>query len=246
MAADTTRVDELLSRWQEAHVKGQDLTVEELCANEPQLADELKKKIDEKKQFQEMDTRVYPGSGEGTDGPGSGFGKIGDVLSAELKYGGLRVHGRGGLGVVFAATDLQMHREVAIKFINERQAEDPENRAQFLRESEVTSRLEHPGVVPVHGVGTGPDGRPFYVMRFIKGESLEEAICRFHKGGRNAQETNLEFRNLLTRLISVCHTIAYAHNRGIIHRDIKPETSCSANGETRVVTGPAMPVDRNR
>jgi serine/threonine-protein kinase len=245
MPADSTRVDELLQRWQDAHARGEELTVQDLCPDDPNLASELQQKIAEKKAFQQADTRVYPSLSDPT--VNDGRSPVRETLSAELKYSGLRLHGRGGLGVVFAATDVQMHREVAIKFINERAAEDPENRAQFLRESEVTSRLEHPGVVPVHGVGTGPDGRPFYVMRFIKGESLEAAICRFHQGRLNARDANLEFRNLLTRLISVCHTIAYAHNRGIIHRDIKPDNIMLGKyGETLVVDwGLAMPVDRD-
>ena len=94
----------------------------------------------------------------------------------------------------------------------------------------------------------GADGQPFYVMRIIKGESLEAAICRYHQGKISESDDNLEFRGLLTRLISVCHTIAYAHNRGIIHRDIKPDNIMLGKyGETLVVDwGLAMPVDRDR
>ena len=188
MAADNARVDELLSRWQEAHGKGQDLTVEDLCPDNPELAAALKQKIAEKHAFQDMDTRVFPHPGESTDD--GVIRSTSDVLSAEIKLRRLalarprrpRRRLRRHRPADASRSRHQVHQRAA-------SAEDPENRAQFLRESEVTSRLEHPGVVPVHGVGTGPDGRPFYVMRFIQGESLEAAICRFHQGRLNAEPT---------------------------------------------------------
>ena len=87
----------------------------------------------------------------------------------------------GGLGEVFVAHDEELHREVALKEIQERHADHPESRARFLLEAEITGGLEHPGIVPVYGLGQYADGRPFYAMRFIKGDSLKDAIERFHK-----------------------------------------------------------------
>ena len=78
------------------------------------------------------------------------------------------------------ALDAELNREVALKQIQDRHADDPASRARFLLEAEVTGRLEHPGVVPVYGLGRDARGRPFYAMRFVKGESLKEAIERFH------------------------------------------------------------------
>src|SRR5271163_808596 len=92
----------------------------------------------------------------------------------------LRPHARGGLGEVFVALDAELHREVALKQIHEKHADDPVSRARFLLEAEITGRLEHPGVVPVYGLGHYADGRPYYAMRFIKGDSLKEAVARFH------------------------------------------------------------------
>ena len=94
----------------------------------------------------------------------------------------LRSHARGGLGEVFVALDEDLHREVALKEIQAHYADDPQSRARFLLEAEVTGGLEHPGVVPVYGLGTYADGRPYYAMRFIKGDSLKEAVARFHQG----------------------------------------------------------------
>src|SRR5204863_4640222 len=99
--------------------------------------------------------------------------------------------------------------------------------------------LEHPGIVPVYGLGSYADGRPFYAMRFIKGDSLKEAIAAFHeaeKKGRADSERSLELRQLLGRFVDVCQAIAYAHSRGVLHRDLKPgNIMLGKYGETLVV-----------
>src|SRR5690606_18777821 len=87
----------------------------------------------------------------------------------------LRFHAKGGLGEVFVARDEEVRREVALKQIQERFADNVQSRARFEVEAEVTGQLEHPGIVPVYGLGHHEDGRPFYAMRFIKGSSLKEA-----------------------------------------------------------------------
>src|SRR5271163_636844 len=94
----------------------------------------------------------------------------------------LRPHARGGLGEVFVALDAELHREVALKQILEKYADDPVSRQRFLIEAEITGGLEHPGIVPVYGLGTYGDGRPYYAMRLIRGDSLKEAIQAFHEG----------------------------------------------------------------
>src|SRR5262249_20295092 len=114
-----------------------------------------------------------------------------------------------------------------------RHADQPESRARFIREAEITGGLEHPGIVPVYALGHYPDGRPYYAMRFIKGDSLKQAIERFHE---RPTFHSLEFRQLLTRFIAVCNAIAYAHTRGVLHRDLKPSNIMLGEfGETLVV-----------
>jgi serine/threonine protein kinase len=94
-----------------------------------------------------------------------------EPTSAGLRFRILRPHAQGGLGQVSVALDSELRREVALKEIQTRYADDPVSRARFLREAEITGGLEHPGIVPVYGLGADADGRPFYAMRFIRGDS---------------------------------------------------------------------------
>ena len=105
---------------------------------------------------------------------------VGTATSDGQRFRVLRPHANGGLGAVFVALDAELHREVALKQILDHHADDPVSRQRFLLEAEVTGGLEHPGIVPVYGLGTYGDGRPYYAMRFIRGDSLKEAIDRFH------------------------------------------------------------------
>ncbi len=142
------------------------------------------------------------------------------------RYQILHSHARGGIGVVSVAFDSELQREVALKQIKADSADDPDSRSRFLLEAEVTGRLEHPGIVPVYGLGYDDQGRPYYAMRFVRGITLEEAITKFHAGtaghAGDPRERALELRQLLGRFVNVCHTVAYAHSRGVLHRDLKP------------------------
>jgi serine/threonine protein kinase len=106
---------------------------------------------------------------------------VGSSTSSELRFRILRPHAKGALGQVSVAEDQELQREVALKEIQEERADDPNVRARFLLEAKITGGLEHPGIVPVYGLGASGDGRPFYAMRFIRGNSLKDAIDRFHQ-----------------------------------------------------------------
>ncbi len=127
--------------------------------------------------------------------------------------------GAGGVGRVLLAFDERIGREVAIKEMLSEGA-DPTFRARFVREAQITGRLEHPGIVPVYEVGTRHADAPFYVMRLIRGETLGKALAACDGAG---PEERLGRRlKLLDRLIDVCQAMAYAHSKGIVHRDLKP------------------------
>jgi tRNA A-37 threonylcarbamoyl transferase component Bud32 len=171
-----------------------------------------------------------------------------EASAAHQRFRILRPHARGGLGEVFVAEDLELHRQVALKEIQARFADDSASRTRFVLEAEVTGGLEHPGIVPVYGLGQYADGRPFYAMRFIKGDSLKEAIAQFYAAdwrGREGERA-VAFRELLGRFVDVCNAIAYAHSRGVLHRDLKPgNVMLGKYGETLVVDwGLAKPLDR--
>ncbi len=147
----------------------------------------------------------------------------------------IRAFSRGGLGQVSLAHDQELNRDVALKEILPKHADHAEARQRFLMEAEITGSLEHPGVVPVYGLGQYADGRPFYAMRFIRGDDLHQAIDEFH-GAPKAPDRDLRFHQLLGRFVDVCNAIEYAHNRCVLHRDLKPgNIMLGKYGETLVV-----------
>jgi serine/threonine protein kinase len=140
------------------------------------------------------------------------------------KYAFVKELGRGGMGVVCLAEDRELDRLVAIKVVNTPDVtEDLRNR--MVREAQIIARLEHPGIVPVHDVGTLPDGRIFYAMKYVRGSRLDEYA---------AQGASL--RDRLRKFQSVCDAVAFAHAHGVIHRDLKPQNiMIGAFGEVLVL-----------
>lgn len=131
---------------------------------------------------------------------------------------------RGGMGRVLIAWDEQHGREVAIKIVR---GADKALTARFAREAQVTARLQHPAIVPVYASGTLADGEPFYVMRLVSGRSLDRVITNRRLPARLA---------LLPNLIAACDAIAYAHDRHVVHRDLKPQNILVGQfGETVVI-----------
>jgi serine/threonine-protein kinase len=174
---------------------------------------------------------------EGPDGRASTA--LGSATDQGQRFRIVRLHAQGGLGTVFVAVDSELHREVALKQMQDRHADDRLSRERFVAEAEITGGLEHPGVVPVYGLGTDAGGRPYYAMRLIEGDSLSVAIERFHNDPAlktDPGRRSLELRKLLRRFTDVCNAIDYAHSRGVIHRDLKPANiMVGRHGETLVV-----------
>ncbi len=153
------------------------------------------------------------------------------------------------------ALDTELNREVALKQILDRHADDLTSRSRFILEAEITGGLEHPGIVPVYGLGIHGNGRPYYAMRFVRGDYFKEAIENFHAPPAATDSANhtgdraaivrpddsrgsrdLELRKLLRRFLDVCNAIDYAHSRGVLHRDIKPANIIlGKHGQTLVV-----------
>jgi serine/threonine-protein kinase len=164
------------------------------------------------------------------------------------RYRILRRHVRGGLGEVFVAFDEELRREVALKAIRPERAGEARSQARLLLEAEITGRLEHPGIVPIYGLDRHADGRPYYAMRFVEGHTLKEAIAQFHAAEgppRDTEERRLALRQLLRRFLDACNALAYAHSRGVLHRDVKPANILLGPfGETLIADwGLAKPMD---
>ena len=141
------------------------------------------------------------------------------------RYQSVREHARGGFGRIYRAHDARLQRTVALK---EPLVKSAQVGALFRREALMTARLQHPSIVPVHDFGESAEGKPYYVMKLVSGQSLDGLV---------RQRTSWRERlTLLPHVIDVVEAVAYAHSEGVIHRDIKPSNVLVGEfGETVVV-----------
>jgi serine/threonine protein kinase len=137
------------------------------------------------------------------------------------RYQELEGLGEGGMGLVVKARDLGLEREVAIKRLRA-EVGDPENARRFLNEAKATGQLEHPNIPPVYELGKDEDGRPYFAFKLVRGRSLQQLITGLRAGD---PKLHAEFSYIYRLQIfqKVCEAVAYAHERGILHRDIKPD-----------------------
>ena len=123
------------------------------------------------------------------------------------------------MGRVWLARDGSLGRQIALKELRPDQSDNSIVCSRFLYEAKITAQLEHPGIVPVYELGEGD--APYYTMRFVRGRTLSEAIRAYHKKRAAGEADSVGLVDLLLAFVSVCHAVAYAHSRGIIHRDLK-------------------------
>ncbi len=133
---------------------------------------------------------------------------------------------RGGSGEVRRVLDRVLGRPVAMKVSSWEHVESEPGLRRFLREVQITSSLEHPGIVPVHDRGTLPDGRVFFTMREVRGRTFGDVIRDVHDsagaGRFQVSESGWTFRRLVESFTRVCETVGYAHSKAVVHRDLKP------------------------
>jgi serine/threonine-protein kinase len=127
--------------------------------------------------------------------------------------------GSGGMGSVCSVHDLYLLRCVAMKFLAREAGGHPDHVKRFVREAQITADLEHPNVIPVYDSGTDEDGNHFFTMKRVDGRTLAEWIDAVGQPARDAEV----FRSMLSALMKICDGLAYAHGRGVLHCDIKPE-----------------------
>jgi serine/threonine-protein kinase len=130
--------------------------------------------------------------------------------------------GEGGMGEVYLCADHRIGRDIAMKVIRASRGSNPDARSRFLREARVQGQLEHPSIVPVYDLGRDANGSAYFTMRRLRGKTFEQVIDELRDGSAAAAREWTRHR-LLTAFSSVCLAIEFAHSRGVIHRDLKPD-----------------------
>ena len=132
---------------------------------------------------------------------------------------------RGGIGIIYRGRDKDLNRDIALKVLRPEYAERADVVQRFVEEAQVAGQLQHPGIVPVYGLGLQEDGRPSFAMKLIKGRTLAELL-----------DSNPRGLDLIAIFEQIAQTLGYAHSRGVIHRDLKPaNVMIGAFGEVQVV-----------
>ncbi|HEX5050276.1 MAG TPA: serine/threonine-protein kinase [Planctomycetota bacterium] len=172
------------------------------------------------------------------------------------RYVAQRELGRGGMGEVIQVWDRELRRPLAMKVLPRLHAAGSDGRSErdavvrFLEEAQITAQLDHPGIVPVHELGVGDDGRAFFTMSLIRGRTFGEVIEFVH-----TRRDDWSLTRAVSVLLRVCEAVAFAHDRGVVHRDLKPaNVMVGSYGETyvvdwglaRVVAAPAHAVSSTR
>ncbi|MCA8960999.1 MAG: SUMF1/EgtB/PvdO family nonheme iron enzyme [Planctomycetes bacterium] len=135
-----------------------------------------------------------------------------ELEGPDQRYEVLELLGAGGMGEVFEARDRLFNRQVAVKFVK-----GSARRAEFIREAKTSGLLTHPNIPPVYDIGVDSTGRPYYVMQLIRGRSLAEVLRERSDGTGNWSQVRI-----LAMFQQVCAALEYAHERGLIHLDVKP------------------------
>ncbi len=204
--ADDEQLAMLLSEMADKVALGQPVDLDEACRTHPELA---------------MDLRHLWGAVLITDVAGIGTEETPREpsrpwrgLALPTTLGDYRLEkelGRGGMGVVFQATQISLQRQVAVKMILRGRLASDADLSRFLAEASATARLQHPNIVPVYDVGE-IDGRPFFSMQWIRGETLSDRLV----------DGPLPEREAARIVIAAARAIGYAHRQGVLHRDVKP------------------------
>ncbi|MDP7033567.1 MAG: tetratricopeptide repeat protein [Planctomycetota bacterium] len=181
-------------------------TVPESLSDDPVLQASPTRKAKLDRQIRDMWTEESPG-----DPQDSGFGRFTDIEFLT----------EGGMGQILTATDPSIDRRVAIKILQPSITSHKVHLQKFQNEFRLTGQLEHPGIVPVHESGTADDGRVYFCMKLVQGESLAELLETYRT---LAVQQNKPFdpTPFLRHLLRICDALSFAHSRNIVHRDLKP------------------------
>jgi serine/threonine-protein kinase len=175
-------------------------------------------------------------SQNGAGGPSSrSHEALVDTASRTSRYERLEEIARGGMGAVFRGRDPVLGRDLAVKVLLDGHQDRPEIRQRFLMEAQVGGQLQHPGIVPVYELGEFPDRRLYITMKLIQGHTLDLLLAEGKRGSDSTPHAD-DLPRFLAIFEQVCQTVAYAHSRGVVHRDLKPlNIMVGAFGEVQVL-----------
>jgi serine/threonine protein kinase/Tfp pilus assembly protein PilF len=218
------RFEQVLAEILLAEEAGQPLELSSVIQTYPELETPLREYFRNRDSFDRLAPRLAPtaehrGAPPPEPPPDRHFGG----------YAVLEKVGEGGRGVVYRVSDRELHRPLAVKVLRPELRDEPDAGRRFLEEAQVMGQLQHPGIVPVHCLGQLPDGRPYFVMKLVQGQTLAELLAQRPAAADDRPRWLAIFQQ-------VCQAVAYAHSRGVIHRDLKPSNiMVGAFGEVQVM-----------
>ncbi len=172
---------------------------------------------------------------KGSDAAAKNLGATTLQVEGGRKYEVRRLVAKGGMGVVYEAADINCDRTVALKVLMTDEKHEQENKRRFVSEARITSRLEHPNIVPIHELGKDVDGNVFYSMKYVRGVTLGDVLNDIRRG-RSEVIRQYPLGRLLTIFQKTCDAVAFAHSNGVVHRDLKPGNIMIGNfGEVLVL-----------
>jgi hypothetical protein len=209
-------LEDVLLHYYQAADAGNPLAPDDLLAVHPHLAEELKAFFAGEAALRHLPADDLEGQAATTPGPCAV--KQVTIVEAPPDLGGVVLEGelgRGGIGIVYRVRDPQLGRGLAVKVLRSKYLDDADARTRFVEEAQIGGQLQHPGIVPVHGLGTLPDGRPYFTMKLVRGQTLAALLAQ------RASPLD-ELPSFLGIFDQICQTVGYAHSQGVIHRDLKP------------------------
>jgi len=215
-----TTAEALFAEFLDRTEAGEEVDFERLCRDHPAQAPALRR-VHER--WQAM-SRAFTQLSRETGGAASAPSKSVDDLKQRLGAPGGRLAryvlreelARGAMGRIVRAWDEELRREVALK-VQAGPGGDTRLQRRFLEEAQITAQLDHPGIVPVHELGLLANGRPFFAMQLVRGRDLGQILAAVRDGRDGWTRTRV-----LGVLLRVCEAMAFAHDRGVVHRDLKP------------------------